>query len=128
MTIGPHDLMPMFSVASRAGGTRIDYHDVWQKENLVLVTLPEDDATAEAYAMSLVALEPEMASQDARVIVTATRIEGIPSPGVVVADRWGEVYYVQAANRAAELPGSDELMEWVRYVRNECPECQGETR
>ena len=98
--------MPMFSVASRAGGTRIDYHDVWQKENLVLVTLPEDDATAEAYAMSLVALEPEMASQDARVIVTATRIEGIPSPGVVVADRWGEVYYVQAANRAAELPGS----------------------
>ena len=128
MTIRAHDLLPMFSVTSRNGGTRIDYHDVWQKKNLVLVTVPEDDATAEAYAMSLVALEPDMAYQDARVIVTATRIEGIPSPGVVVADRWGEVYYVQAANRAAELPGSDELMEWVRYVRNECPECQGETR
>jgi hypothetical protein len=118
----------MFRVTIRDGGTRIEYHDFWQKKNLVLVTLPDEEATAEAYAMSLVALEPDMAYQDARVIVTATRIEGIPSPGVVVADRWGEVYYVQAANRAAELPGSDELMEWVRYVRNECPECQGETR
>ena len=128
MTIRARDLIPMFSVTSREGGTSVDYRDVWQKNNLVLVTLSKDDPAAKAYAMSLFALEPEMASEDARVIVTATRIEGIPSPGVVVADRWGEVYYVQAANRAAELPGSGELMEWIKYVRNECPECQGETR
>jgi hypothetical protein len=40
----------------------------------------------------------------------------------------GEVYYVKSASRASELPGPDELMEWVQYVRNECPECQGEAR
>jgi hypothetical protein len=121
MTIRAHDLIPMFSVTSREGGTRVDYRDVGQKNNLVLVTLSKDDPAAKAYATSLVALETEMASEAARVIVTATSIEGIPSPGVVVADRWGEVYYVQAANRAAELPGSGELMEWIKYVRNECP-------
>ena len=55
MTIRARDLMPMFSVTNREGGGRFDYHDVWQKKNLVLVTLPDDDATADAYAMSLVA-------------------------------------------------------------------------
>jgi hypothetical protein len=52
----------------------------------------------------------------------------VPSPGVVVADRWGEVYYVQEADRAAALPPPAELIDWLRFVRDECPECQGETR
>ena len=128
MTIRAGDLMPMFTATNRGGGAPLDYHDVWQKMNLVLVTLADDDPTAEAYAMSLSVLGPEIASQDARLIVTTSRIEGIQSPGVVVADRWGEVYYVSHSNRASELPGPDELLEWVRYVRNECPECQGESR
>ena len=118
----------MFTAINRDDGTYVDYHDVWQKKNVVLVALPDDDPTATEYAMSLSALASEMASLDARLIVTATRIEGIPSPGVVVADRWGEVYHVKGASRAADLPGPDDLLEWVKYVRNECPECQGETR
>jgi hypothetical protein len=128
MTIRAGDLMPMFTATSRGEGVPVDYHDVWQKMNLVLVTLADDDPTAEAYAMSVSVLGSEMASLDARLIVTTSQVEGIPSPGVVVADRWGEVYYVSNSNRASELPGPDELLEWVRYVRNECPECQGETR
>lgn len=128
MTIRIHDLMPMFTATSRADGTPVDYRDVWQRKNLVLVTLPDDDPTANSYAMSLSTRQPELASGDTRLIVTASRIEGIPAPAVVIADRWGEVYYVKSANSAAELPGPNELMEWVQYVRNECPECQGETR
>ena len=29
---------------------------------------------------------------------------------------------------AAGLPGPDELIEWLRYVQMQCPECQGEAR
>ena len=128
MTIRAHDLMPMFTATSRADGTPVDYRDIWQRKNLVLVTLPDDDPTANSYAMLLRIRQPELTPEDTRLIVISSRIDGIPAPGVVVADRWGEVYYVASASRASELPGPDELMEWVRYVRNECPECQGETR
>ncbi len=78
--------------------------------------------------MSLHIRQPELTSEDTHLIVTASRIEGIPAPAVVIANRWGEVYYVKSANSAAELPGPNELMEWVQYVRNECPECQGKTQ
>ena len=128
MTIRPRDLMPMFTATNRADGTAVDYRDVWQRKNLVLVTLADEDPTANSYEGSLSTSQREFASQDTCLIVTASQIEGIPAPAVVVADRWGEVYHVTSANRASELPGPDEVMEWVRYVRNECPECQGETR
>lgn len=127
MTIRPHDLMPMFT-ANNADGTHVRYDDIWQRRNLLLVSLPNDDPTGATYATTLGVLEPDLAAYDAALIITTTRIEGVPSPGVVVADRWGEVYYVQEADRAAALPPPAELVEWLRFVRNECPECQGETR
>ena len=128
MTIRDRDLMPMFTASNRVDGRNVDYQHVWQQKNLVLVTLAEDDPTATSYAVSLNGLNASLSSQEAILIITTTHIEGIPSPGAVVADRWGEVYYVEGASRASELPGPDELMKWVQYVRNECPECQGEAR
>src|SRR5688572_6083934 len=95
----------MFTATNRGEGALVDYHDVWQKMNLVLVTLADDDPTAEAYAMSLSVLGPVIASQEVGFIVTSSHIEEVASPGVVVADRCGQVYYVSYSNRASELPG-----------------------
>jgi hypothetical protein len=120
--------MPMFTARSSADGTLVRYDDIWQRKNLLLVSLPEDDPAAAEYAASFGLLEPELAAYDAVLLVTMTRIEGVPSPGVVVADRWGEVYYVQEADRVPALPSPHVLADWLRFVRNECPECQGETR
>ena len=129
MTIRTHDLMPMFVARRSPEGTLVRYEDIWQRKNLLLVSLPENEPVAAAYVASLSALEMrDLAACDAVVLITATRIEGVPSPGVVVADRWGEVYYVQDADNASSLSPPDQLMDWLRFVRNECPECQGETR
>jgi hypothetical protein len=128
MTIQSRDLMPMFTATNFADGTPVDYQDIWQRKNLVLATVPEGDPTMAAYAASLSMLAAALAAQDTVLIVTTTPIAGIPSPGVVVADRWGEVYYVKSASRASDLPEPAALMEWVQHVRNECPECQGEAR
>ena len=35
---------------------------------------------------------------------------------------------LREADRAAGLPAPQELIDWLHFVRNECPECQGETR
>ena len=128
MTIRAHDLMPMFAARSSTDNTLVRYDDIWQRKNLLLVSFPEDDPTGAAYASSFSLLKPDLSAYDAALLVTTTQIEGIPSPGVVVADRWGEVYYVQAADRASGLPSPHELVDWLRFVRDECPECQGETR
>jgi hypothetical protein len=128
MTIHVHDLMPMFVATGSPDGTVVRYEEIWQRKNVLLVSLSENDPTSDAYRTSLSGLERDLAEYDAVLVVTKTRIEGVPIPGVVVADRWGEVYYVQGAGRAAGLPAPDELREWLQYVRNECPECEGETR
>lgn len=128
MTIRAHDPMPMFTASTIADGRVVRYGDIWQRKNLLLVSLPVDDPTAAAYRASLSVIESDLDAYDAALVVTTTPIEGIPSPGVTVADRWGEVYYVHDAERASSLPTPAELIDWLRFVRNECPECQGETR
>ncbi len=62
----------------------------------------------------------------AEVVVTTSAIEGVPQPGAVVADRWGEIHHVTTIDPTA--PDLDDLVEWVRFVRMQCPECQGEAR
>jgi hypothetical protein len=117
--------MPMFT-ATAADGSVVRYENLWQQKNLLLVILSDDDPTADAYAASLKGIESTLDADDAILVVTKTRLTEIASTGVVVADRWGEVYYVQESERAAQLPAVDELIDWLRFVRNECPECQGE--
>jgi hypothetical protein len=127
MTLREHDQMPMFTAAG-TDGMLVRYADIWQRKNLLLVCLPADDPTSNTYAASLDVLAADLDACDAVLLVTEERIDGIPFPGVVVADRWGEVYHVKDADRAAALPAPGELSGWLRFVRNECPECQGETR
>jgi hypothetical protein len=60
--------------------------------------------------------------------MTRAPITGVPRPGVVIADRWGEIYSVVNARSAPELPTVEDLLEWFRYIRHACPECEGEAK
>lgn len=50
---------------------------------------------------------------------------GLAPAAVLVADAWGELYHVAAAGPAHELPGVQEIVDWVRFVAIQCPECEG---
>jgi hypothetical protein len=50
------------------------------------------------------------------------------SPGVLLADRWGEIVHLTAASESARSPAPGELIEWLEYIQNRCPECEGEAR
>ena len=47
--------------------------------------------------------------------------------GMVIADQWGEVFFVEAGGVGEHgRPAADEVVEWLRFVAIQCPECQGE--
>ena len=121
------DFLPHFQV-NDFYGTRIDYASFWQRKNLVLVMLSDIDRPSRSYAEQLMARGRDSKEDDTEWVVTCDRLAGIPNPGVVIADRWGEVMHVAQAPDVAHLPVPDELVEWVDYVRHRCPECEGEAR
>ena len=120
--------VPHFTV-TRIDGSRAAYADAWQFRNLLLVVLPAEPSPAEdAYLARLDARDADWASFDTASILTRDDVPGVPRPGVVVADRWGEIHHVSGAASVGELTPPDELVEWLRYISHKCPECEGEAR
>ena len=108
--------------------TQVAYSEIWQRKNLVLVLLP-DDGTREAddYSAGLRSHMAELTAHDTVCLMSRDDVAGAPRPGIVIADRWGEIHFV-AGGRVDDLPGPDGIVEWLRYVQVQCPECQGETK
>ena len=122
----PGELVPHFEVTDVQGET-VRYSTIWQRRNLVLITVPSDaDGTLANYVARLTAEMP--ASADTACVITRDTVLGIPSPGAVVADRWGEIVHVVSGSHVRELPLPHELAEWVDYVQRQCPECEGEAK
>ena len=122
------DALPFFDVAT-LDGVGIRYADVWQRKNIVLVTLPAaSTSSGAAYAKALSARSAEFHAHHALCIVTRDVVPGIPSPAVTVADRWGEVQYLASSAAVQDLPDASELLDVLDYVQRRCPECEGEWR
>lgn len=121
--------VPHFEV-TRLGGGRIRYaSSIWQRRNLLLLNLaPGPPATSSPYIAALEARRAELDDLATELVVTDDPIRGIEVPGVVVADRWGEVWFAASGATAADLPDPEVLFEWLRYVQQQCPECEGESR
>ena len=48
------------------------------------------------------------------------------SPGesaLLIADRWGEIYFAQHTRSFDDLPSAAEIEEWTRFLATQCPEC-----
>ena len=106
---------------------RVNYADLWQKKNLALLCLSEDDSPeAQTYIQQLREALPALAVHDAVVVVTTNPIDGMPLPGCAVADRWGQMQWVASADRIVDLPSPREIAAWLQFVEIQCPECEGE--
>ena len=125
--IQPGDQIPFFEVRT-TDGLRVAYRDLWQRSNVALVLIPSREGAFEAYVSSLTRRMVELTAHDTAVVITSDPIDGVPSPAVIIGDRWGEIHHVVEGVDAAQMPTPDALIEWLRYVQSQCPECQGETR
>lgn len=120
------DTVPHFAVTV-IDGRPFSYSTIWQHRSLVLVTLPNSDPDA-GYASELSAAAPGFTARGAECVITRDPVPGLPAPGVLVADRWGEIAHVETAAGVAELPPAGELLDWVEHLQERCPECEGEAR
>ncbi len=89
----------------------------------MFAALPERSESAVQYAAQLLRREPDFAAEEAALVISADPVERFPRRGVVVADRWGEVVYSREAEAGADLPAVEDLLDWVRFLRSQCPEC-----
>lgn len=116
--------VPHFHVTDTSAA-RVAYDEaIWQRDHLLLVSLGDDDGDPfAAIARDLQGRASDIAALEARLVVTRDPIAGVPRPGAVVADRWGEVF---AVIDEAGSTYADDLIEWIRWVQMKCPECEGE--
>lgn len=43
---------------------------------------------------------------------------------VVVADEWGEIFHATEGGGVHDVIAADEVVEWVKFVAIQCPECE----
>ena len=121
-----HDQVPHFSVRT-VGGEAFTYSSVWQRKNLLLIVVPASGSNG--FSVSAInAREHDFDALETACVITHDHVPGMTAPAALVADRWGEIVYVASAAEPAQLPAADELVEWLEYVPNRCPECEGEAR
>jgi hypothetical protein len=122
------DHVPHFSIRD-LDGHEVAYDLIWQRQNLLLTLIdPGDPDGAVVFADHLRGRLADLTAHDTACVVTGDAVAGAPSPGIVIADRWGEIWHVQQAESNRDLPDADALIEWLRYVQMQCPECQGESK
>jgi len=120
------NLVPHFDVMTLEGDV-VSYSTIWQRRNLLLITLPVlDSRTSRHYVSQLTAQTPDFDQYHTACVITRDRVPGTHSPGILVADRWGEIVHVVAESDVADLPIPRALVQWIEYVENRCPECLGE--
>ena len=50
---------------------------------------------------------------------------GPGAAAVLIADEWGEIYLAVESGPAHDLPEAGEIVDWVRFIAIQCPECEG---
>jgi peroxiredoxin len=143
--------LPLFYLPSVSGG-KSGPASTRSKYNLVLTFLPNVPESA-AYMQGIAKLYPEILQNDARVIAvlaadidttqrtaealelpftllsdengaTAIRILGEGNrAGLIATDRYGIIYYMEAASDLSALPAPPTILDWLEYVEIQCPEC-----
>ena len=125
--LGRGDLLPHLQLPCPDGSVWDYGATTWQRNNLLLLSLPSQTDVADVmYVDQLLKHAAVWMRSETTCVLTREPIDGMPTPGLLIADRWGEIYVVADAPQVCELPGAAEVAEWLRFLEHQCPECQGE--
>lgn len=108
-------------VVTQLDGRVVRYVDgIWQHRHLVFVSLPRDDRDADIYAASLTEQADRFAASGAVLVVTHDTIGGLGCPGVLIADRYGEIRHAEQQARVRDLISATGIQEWLTFISVQC--------
>lgn len=110
-------------VARAVDGSTFSYRDIWQRRNLILISAPATPdfaAALEAYGPALASRADDLALYEATVVLTHEAVDGLSSPGVLLADRWGEIYFVYEPANVAAMPTVTDLVDSLKVISFKC--------
>jgi peroxiredoxin len=142
--------VPLF-VLPAAGDGKTGPGAVKSKYNLVLLFIDDLDLGGD-YLQALEKIYPRILAEHARaMVVISSPLEGIetfagqrqlPFPlladegsqttrrmlgedgsnTLCVADRYGQVYFLESSHRVENLPGVEAALDWLEFIQIQCPE------
>ncbi len=95
------------------------YAEIRQEGAEVLAIVPGPREAAEAIARAHPFPFPILADADKRA---HHRYEAVERGTLLIADRYGEIYYVGVAAEGHSLPSVEEILSWIRFTEAQCPE------
>ncbi len=126
--------MPHVAITTREGGV-VQYVDLWQREQILLVIVPSPGSVAAAgpwahFEARLADARTACRDMETAVVLTGQAPAGFEAPLALVADRWGEITHAAALSVEADAvtPDVPTLLTWVEATLHRCPECEGEAR
>ena len=121
------DAVPHFVLRGH-DGTAVDYvATIWQRRSLVFVAVTSTHRH-KPYVDELTRRTASFNEHESTVVITQDRIRGLPAPGLLIADRWGEIVHIVTPKVLTDLPCVSTLLQWVEAVEHRCPECEGEAK
>lgn len=87
----------------------------------------------ESWGADLLVVSPEPVSSrvpalDAFAVPVLEDPTGIVADGrlsVIIVDEWGEVYFASEPDGVHSTVAAEEVVEWVKFIAIQCPECEG---
>ncbi len=113
------DCEACWSYVSQLADRREDIED-WAGE--VLIVVPESLTAKQLAAYAPPDSFSVLEDPDAR-LARGLRLD---PPAVVIADQWAVVRHAESAGPEHHFLPVEEVVEWLRYIAIECPECEGE--
>jgi hypothetical protein len=120
------DAVPHFAVRDQNDGV-FDYSTIWQRRNLLLVLVGSTEEY-EQYLSELVRHTAAFNEHESTLVITKDEIAGLPVPGLIVTDRWGEIVHLVRPKTINDLPAPMTLLQWLEAIEHRCPECEGEAK
>ncbi len=90
-----------------------------QEETAVLAIGPDEPAENWLQAARLGHPFPFLSDPAGGVIAQ----QGLPSPSLIIADRWGEIWAAWLGGTSHQLPSEQDILQWLSFIEAQCPEC-----
>jgi hypothetical protein len=137
-------LLPDVNLPLVPNGDPINVRESWGKTTVLVMVHSPDCSRCQHYVDGLAPAADEFKIWDGRLLIVVpaapseavrarapfgqvvadeyARLAAAGSASVIVADRYGQIFYSSYAAASHELPPARDLEEWLKYLGTMCPE------